>query len=367
MKNQASASADPAKLSLPVSEVLPPAQGAFVSLAPMEGVVDPIVRQIWSAIGGIDHMVTEFVRVTDKLLPDHVFYKYCPELKQHGLTEAGTPVFVQLLGGQPEPMADNAFKVFALGAPGLDLNFGCPAKTVNRHEGGAALLKNPHRLYDIISAIRKVVPKRFPVTAKVRLGFEDKSLVKEISQACSEGGALRLTVHARTKVEGYKPPAHWEFIATMKEVSSIPVIANGDIWSLDDYRRCRQISGCTDVALGRCLMARPNLGLQIKAETTGLEVSAWDWSKTLHHTTQFFKANLILMNEAYAVRRLKQYLKMLNHSHKEAADLFTKIKRLHDHKEILATLNSSKNDVPYMAQFASLEPKEPYSIGFALK
>ncbi|MEO0337441.1 MAG: tRNA-dihydrouridine synthase family protein, partial [Pseudomonadota bacterium] len=246
----------PAKQNPPRSEMLPSDQGPFVSLAPMEGVVDPIVRRMWTAIGGIDHCVTEFVRVTDKLLPDHVFFKYCPELLQGGVTDSGIPVFVQLLGGQPEPMADNAFKVFALGAPGLDLNFGCPAKTVNRHDGGAALLKNPERLFNIISEIRKVVPKSFPVTAKVRLGFEDKTLVREISQACSEGGALRLTVHARTKVEGYKPPAHWEFIAIMKEVSKIPVIANGDIWNLEDYQRCREISGCADVALGRCLMAR---------------------------------------------------------------------------------------------------------------
>ncbi|NQZ00189.1 MAG: tRNA-dihydrouridine synthase family protein [Bdellovibrionales bacterium] len=322
----------------------------------MEGVVDPIVRQMWSAVGGIDHMVTEFVRVTDKTLPDHVFYKYSPELKNGGLTDAGTPVYVQLLGGQPEPMAENAFKVFALGAPGLDLNFGCPAKTVNRHDGGAALLKNPHRLYDIISAIRKVVPKSYPVTAKVRLGFEDKSLVREISQACSEGGALRLTVHARTKVEGYKPPAHWEFIAIMKEVSKIPVIANGDIWNLEDYRRCREISGCTDVALGRCLMARPDLGLQIKAETTttrGLSASAWDWPTTFKHVQLFYQTNLDLMSEQYAARRLKQYLKMLANSHPEALEVFAQIKRLHGPDEILHELQQ----VPELSDYLQISPK----------
>ncbi|MGZ3722706.1 MAG: tRNA-dihydrouridine synthase, partial [Bdellovibrionales bacterium] len=106
----------------------------------MEGVLDWTLRELLSSIGGVDRMVTEFVRVTDLLLPEHVFYRYCPELKQGGRTLAGTPVLVQLLGGQTGPLAENAARAVELGAPGIDLNFGCPAKTVNRHDGGATLL-----------------------------------------------------------------------------------------------------------------------------------------------------------------------------------------------------------------------------------
>lgn len=319
------------------------ANGPFVSLAPMEGVVDPLVREMWTALGGIDHCVTEFVRVTDKIVPDRVFTKYCPELLTGGKTSSGTPVFIQLLGGQVEPMADNAFRVFLLGAPGLDLNFGCPAKTVNRHDGGATLLKNPDRLFNIISAIRKAVPKSFPVTAKVRLGFEDKSNVLEISRAASEGGADRLTVHARTKVEGYKPPAHWEFIARMKEVSDIPVVGNGDIWTVEDYQKCVEISGCADVALGRCLMAKPDLGLAIKAHYQNQTYEQWTWTDMFEFLENFYRKNVSDVSEAYAARRIKQLLKMVMKTFPQAEDVFENVKRLKEEHEFNQALSRYKD------------------------
>ncbi|MCB0407047.1 MAG: tRNA-dihydrouridine synthase, partial [Bdellovibrionales bacterium] len=276
-----------------------------------------------------DHCVTEFIRVTDKLLPDHIFYKYCPELHTEGKTLAGTPCFIQLLGGQPSPMAENAHKAFELGAPGIDLNFGCPAKTVNRHDGGATLLKNPERLYQIISAIKNVVPPDYPVTAKVRLGFADKTLVKEIAQAVSDANAHRLTVHARTKMEGYRPPAHWEFIRHMTEVSRIPVVANGDIWSVEEYKKCIEISGCQDVALGRSLIATPDLALQIKNYVLKTQYQPLKWKEvTERFLPLFFQKSLEFRSEKYAVARAKQYLKMLSPGYSEAKELFETFKRI---------------------------------------
>src|SRR4029078_5610397 len=137
------------------------------------------------------------VRVTDRLLPDHVFKKYCPELEQNGCTRSGTPVFIQLLGGEAGPLAENAAAAVKLGAPGVDLNFGCPAKTVNRHDGGAAILKNPERVFAITSAVRAAVPSHIPVTAKVRLGFDHKDFSVAIAQAVDSAGASALTIHAR--------------------------------------------------------------------------------------------------------------------------------------------------------------------------
>ena len=233
-----------------------------IALAPMEGVVDYTVRDIFTKIGGYDHCVTEFIRVTQHLLPPKVFYRDCPELHHGGRTRMGIPVYVQLLGGHPQLLGENAAMAERLGALGIDLNFGCPAKTVNRHDGGATLLKNPHRLFDIITAVKKSV--NVPVTAKVRLGFDNKDLSQDIARAVDAAGAAQLTIHARTKIEGYKPPAHWEFIALMKEVVKIPVVANGDLWTLEDYIQCRNITGCEDVALGRSALARPGLANEIK-------------------------------------------------------------------------------------------------------
>jgi tRNA-dihydrouridine synthase C len=287
----------------------------------MEGVVDWIVRDLLTDIGGLDRTVTEFIRVTDRLLPDHVFHRYCPELLNGGRTRSGIPVFVQLLGGQPDWLACNAKAVEALGAPGIDLNFGCPAKTVNRHDGGATLLQNPQRLYDIISAVKSAVS--VPVTAKVRLGFENKDLHLDIARAVDAAGAASLTIHARTKKEGYVAPAHWEYIAKMKDVVKLQVIANGEIWTRADYDRCVQISGLRDVALGRGLVSCPDLAMQIRESSH----QALPWSEVMpRYLEPFFKLSVAERGEPYAVARMKQLLKFVSRTYLEASELFETIK-----------------------------------------
>lgn len=115
-------------------------------LAPMEGVLDSVMREQLTRLGGYERCVTEFVRVSQTILPKRVFYRYAPELAHGGFTLSGVPVYLQLLGSNPELMAANAERAAALGAPGIDLNFGCPAKTVNRSQGGAALLRSPQQI-----------------------------------------------------------------------------------------------------------------------------------------------------------------------------------------------------------------------------
>jgi tRNA-dihydrouridine synthase C len=195
----------------------------------MEGVTDWAMRDLLTEIGGIDQCVTEFLRVTDNLHGDPIFYKNCPELLTGSLTRSGTPVFVQLLGGKAQPLAANALRAAELGALGIDLNFGCPAKTVNRHDGGATLLKSSDRLYNIVKAVRDAVPKNIPVTAKIRLGFDEPSACLANAEAIEAAGADWLTVHCRTKTDGYKPPAYWEWIAKIKEVTKIKIVTNGEI------------------------------------------------------------------------------------------------------------------------------------------
>lgn len=294
-----------------------------ILLAPMEGVVDPVIRELFTEIGGIDYCVTEFVRVTSTLLPPKVFYKYCPELHHNSHTKSGTPVFVQLLGSDLVTMGENAHRACDLGAYGIDINFGCPAKTVNRHDGGAALLKDPHRVFQVTQAVRKAVPQSIPVTTKVRLGFEDKGLTREIAQAAEAGGSHWLTVHARTKIEGYKPPAHWEYIRSMKEGVKIPVIANGDIWTPEDHKRCVDISGCADTMLGRGLIATPDLAYQIKTGQSGRDY--FQWHKLLQ---EFMEKSQTYRNPIYAVQRMKQLTKLMARTYPASRELFESIKRL---------------------------------------
>src|SRR5690606_22108044 len=124
-----------------------------IALAPMEGLVDNILRDLLTRVGGVDWCVTEFIRVSDRLLPASHFHKLAPELQHGARTRAGTPLRVQLLGSDPLCLADNAAFACSLGAPVIDLNFGCPAKTVNKSRGGAVLLKEPELLHAILREV----------------------------------------------------------------------------------------------------------------------------------------------------------------------------------------------------------------------
>lgn len=124
-------------------------------IAPMEGVMDYLMRELLTNLNPITLCVTEFVRVVKKVEPKHAFYRLCPELHNNGYTTNGTPVRVQLLGQHPEALANNALRALELGSHGIDLNFGCPAKTVNKSKGGAVLLQEPETMYQIISHVKK--------------------------------------------------------------------------------------------------------------------------------------------------------------------------------------------------------------------
>ncbi len=303
-------------------------------LAPMEGVVDHTLRHLLTRIGGIDVCVTEFIRVTEQLLPTRVFYRYCPELKTTGRTSSGTPVRVQLLGGKPDPVAANAAKAANLGACAIDLNFGCPAKTVNKSDGGACLLQTPERLYNIIKATREQVPAPIPVTAKMRLGFNDKRLYLENALAAYEAGANEITVHARSKADGYRPPSYWEMITDIRQQIDVPVIANGEIWNVSDFERCREITQCQDFMLGRGLLSCPDLALQIKAKAQGHEYTPMNWSSICLLLKEFFDSTTPLYPPHHTGNRLKQWLHYLQRQYPQARQFFEGVKRLRDKEAI---------------------------------
>ena len=125
-----------------------------IALAPMEGLVDNILRDVLTRVGGIDWCVTEFIRVNDRLLTPAYFHKLAPELLHGAHTAAGVPLRVQLLGSDPVCLAENAALACELGSQVIDLNFGCPAKTVNKSRGGAVLLKEPELLNQIVEHVR---------------------------------------------------------------------------------------------------------------------------------------------------------------------------------------------------------------------
>ncbi|HEX3140319.1 MAG TPA: tRNA-dihydrouridine synthase [Rhizobacter sp.] len=298
-------------------------------LAPMEGLLDHTLRDVLTRVGGIDRCVSEFIRVTGTLLPDRAFLRVVPELRNGGRTPAGVPVRAQLMGSDAACLAENAAKLAALGPAGIDLNFGCPAKVVNRHGGGAALLVDPSLLHTLVSAVRRAVPAAMPVSAKMRLGFNDASLALECAQALQSGGAEELVVHARTRADGYRPPAYWDRIQEIREALHIPVVANGEIWSADDARRCRIASGCYMLMLGRGIVSDPGLALAIAAP--GHVVS---WPELLPLLQVFWRLVAGHVVPRHRAGRLKQWLNYLRRRHPEAEAAYAELRTVNDPQEM---------------------------------
>ena len=287
-------------------------------LAPMEGLADVHLRRLITAQGGFDWVVSEFLRVVDRLYPASVFYKLCPELLQQGRTESGVPVRVQLLGSDPEAMAANAVRAVELGSYGVDINFGCPSRTVNRRQGGAVMLKEPESLYRVVRAVREAVPGDVVVSAKMRLGYEDTSLMLDNAAAVEAAGATELTVHARTRLQGYAPPVHWEALGEIRRHIKIPLIANGDICSVADYHRCVQIAGTPDVMLGRGAVRWPFLAQQIRAGETAMP----SWSGITPLLQRFWQEVNASHLHKDPVGRMKQWINYLRQSYPEAEALW---------------------------------------------
>lgn len=293
----------------------------------MEGLTDPLMRNLLSSVGRFDWCVTEFIRITDTVLPDSSFYLLCPELENGGKTAAGTPVHVQLLGNNTEMLASNAVRAVTLGAPAIDINFGCPAKTVNRHRGGSVLLDEPEVIYQLVKAVRNAVPSEIPVSAKMRLGYMDRNFTLENAHAIEDAGASWLTVHARTKAEGYKPPAFWDQLRPIRDAIKINVIANGEIWNNADAKQCQLESGCEDLMIGRGAVTTPDITHCIRQDTNE---AVMDWSALLQLQLRFLEGRTLLYGprttESRVLGRYKQWLAMMSTHYAEAKELWNKIK-----------------------------------------
>ncbi len=304
-------------------------------LAPMEGLLDFVLRDMLTRAGAIERCVSEFIRVTDTLLPERVFHRIVPELRDGARTPAGVPVRAQLLGSDPACLADNAARLAGLGPAGIDLNFGCPAKVVNRHGGGAALLDQPELMWRIVSAVRRAVPASMPVSAKMRLGVDDDAQALDAARAAAEGGACEIVVHARTKAQGYKPPAYWDRIAGLRQaLPALSIVANGEIWTPDDARRCLQESGCDALMLGRGIVADPGLAIAI-ASGGGRQL---DWPEVLELLADFWVLVGRHFEPGYRAGRLKQWLQFLRQRHPQAAEAYLRLRTVTDSRAIAVGL-----------------------------
>lgn len=310
-------------------------------LAPMEGVTDAPMRAVMGAWGAFSFSVSEFLRVSSHVPPRGIFLRHVPELRSGAVTPTGLPVQVQILGGDAGRMAAAAVVAVECGATAIDINFGCPAPTVNRHDGGATLLKHPKRIREIVGEVRAALPASIPVSAKLRLGWDCIDAVHENAAMAAEGGAAWVTIHGRTRLAGYCPPIFWEPIGKLRRELLIPVVANGDIWTLDDFRRCRDVTGCVHFMLGRGALADPRLPRRVAAEL-GLGVvpedESIDWRSQLESLVTWTGRYREVRPER-VVRRLKQWLKMA--ANRGTFARFDAIKRAETFEELFAGVGST--------------------------
>lgn len=222
-------------------------------LAPMQGVTEPCFRDLVLERNPSDQLggaFTEFVRVVDHPVPTRILHDHL------GPKRFDAPVGLQLMGSDLDALAKTARAAVDAGAPLLDLNFGCPAKGAIRGCSGSAILRNPHDLERVVKTCVSAVPDA-PVTAKIRAGFDDDSLLEDIARAAEQGGAALLTVHCRTRLEGYRDTEDWNRLSRAVDSVSIPVCGNGGVWQHADLERLRQATGCEYAMVGRAALADP--------------------------------------------------------------------------------------------------------------
>lgn len=249
----------------------------YLFLAPMEGVGDRCFRRAMASVGGFDEAVTDFLRVPTNGHVQSLAKAYEAEETQP------IPLAVQLMGSDILLMAAMAREVEKRGAPRIDLNCGCPSNTVTGRGAGSSLLKEPDLLYKVAKSMVDAVS--IPVTIKMRSGYEDTSLFRENLLAAQESGAKFITLHPRTKVDGYTPPARWDLIAEAKSFLKIPVVGNGDILNVEDAIKMLQTTSCDALMIGRGSVINPFIFHQIRSHFSGKSYKgSWENVKTYLET-----------------------------------------------------------------------------------
>src|SRR5512138_491902 len=215
-------------------------------LAPMDGYSDWPFRSVCRLLGSA-MSYTEFVKVEDVLhRPRHVRAKLHYEPDER-------PVVFQIYGDDVEQIVQAALIVQELGPDIIDINMGCPAKSVAARGAGVGLMRTPLKIARLFRKLSDVLS--VPVTGKIRLGWEDMRTYKLVARIVEESGGSLIAIHGRTKEQNYGGQADWDAIAEVKAAVKIPVIGNGDVKTVADIERLKKHTGCEAVMIGRAAMA----------------------------------------------------------------------------------------------------------------
>ncbi|MBN2386386.1 MAG: tRNA-dihydrouridine synthase [Anaerolineales bacterium] len=217
-------------------------------LSPMDGFSDwpyrSLCRQLGSAMSYTEFIKAEFLVNAFEHMGMRLAFD-----------EAERPVAIQIYGDDPDELLQAALLVQGVRPDAIDINLGCPARTVAHRGAGVGLMRNPLKVARIFRKLSAALA--VPVTAKIRLGWDDCRNYRLIARILEENGAAALAVHARTKEQGYGGAADWDAIAEVRAAVQIPVIGNGDVCQAADIARMRAHTGCAAVMIGRAAVGNP--------------------------------------------------------------------------------------------------------------
>jgi tRNA-dihydrouridine synthase B len=268
-------------------------------LAPMDGVSDlpfrVLARQLGSAMS-----YTEFVNAIDVLQGQ-------PSVARRlAYREMERPVVIQIFDDDPDRMVDASLKLMKYQPDILDINMGCPSRDVAGRGAGAGLLRRPAKVAEMFRKLTKALP--IPITAKIRLGWDDTSKnYLEVVRIIEENGGSLVAVHARTKAQGYSGRADWEAIAEIKQAASIPIIGNGDVRSVADYRLLKTLTGCDGVMIGRSAIDNPWILARLDREDVPLEEVRLVMLEHLQHMLDFYGERGLLLFRKFIKGYLRPY------------------------------------------------------------
>jgi tRNA-dihydrouridine synthase B len=299
----------PARLTIGGVEISP-----ATVLAPMAGITDTVFRRFIREMGGCGLLMTEFtsadglVRRKDKKAKRYLHF-YGDE----------HPIAAQLFGSNPDSLGEAARTVEELGFDLVDLNLGCPAKKVVKCNGGSGLLRELPLIRKIFESVRSAVT--IPFTVKFRAGWNERELVfRELAKMAEDCGLDAVSMHARTREQGYSGAARWEWIGEMKSLVSIPVIGNGDIRTPEDACAMVAATGCDGVMIGRAAASNPWIFRQIAQYT---ETGSYEVPSRADRYEMIRRYFRMLIDEGFpdAPGKMKQFASWFTHGLEGGAKL----------------------------------------------